>query len=43
MHWQLQRERRVLPGYAFCRQRPMIHTNAIIIATTLNTIRYSIL
>jgi len=42
MHWRAQRERRVLRGYAFRRQRPMIHTNAIIIAATLNTIRYSI-
>jgi hypothetical protein len=30
-------------GYAFRRQRPMIQTKLVIIATTLNTIRYSIL
>jgi len=30
-------------SYAFRRQRPMIHVYAIIIAATLNTIRYSIL
>jgi hypothetical protein len=41
-HRRVQRERRVLRGYAFRRQRPMIHTYAIIIAATLNTIRYSI-
>ena len=29
-------------GYAFRRQRPTIHTYAIMIAATLNTIRYSI-
>lgn len=29
-------------GYAFCRDRPTIHTYAIIMAATLNTIRYSI-
>jgi hypothetical protein len=29
-------------GYAFHRQRPMIQTKLVIIATTLNTIRYSI-
>ena len=33
---------RVLRGYAFRRQRPTIHTYAIIIAATLSTIRYSI-
>ena len=39
---RVQRERSVLRGYAFRRQRPTIHTYAIIIAATLNTIRYSI-
>jgi hypothetical protein len=28
-------------NYACCRQRPMIHAYAVIIAATLNTIRYS--
>ena len=42
VHRQVQRERRVLRDYAFRRQWPMIHTYAIIIAATLNTIRYSI-
>jgi len=41
-HSRVQRERRVLRGYAFRRQRPTIPTNAIIIAATLITIRYSI-
>jgi hypothetical protein len=38
----VQRKRHVLRGYAFRAQRAMMHTYAIIITPTLNTIRYSI-